>query len=511
MAFFCSGSLALSMNQTADFIPIYNPVLQEPFASQTGDFNEDGHADLAISNQLRNQSYITVLLGNGQGSFPLYTNYPVTGSSIRDLEIADFNQDGHEDICAVMMLSSSVSMFFGDGQGHFVESGVYQTAGFSEYATTGDFNEDDYPDLAVSHWVTGEMSLLLNDCQGGFEEAEVYDLYGGTKEIDIGDFDEDGHVDIAVATMAYNFVVILFGDGSGEFDEDLEEFVDVDYDAYVVRVADFNDDKHDDMAVGTKHSFLLLLGDGEGGFTRSFETEVFDPHAINAWDFNEDGNCDAVVSMTQCDCFKVFLGDGEGGFQDCLLTDPLLTAPRSMDAADFNEDGHMDIAAANEGSDEIGVLMNQVGLLEITPVKTRTLYSLGDQATFQFWIFNPQDSTVRGTMWFTLKDASEERLIDPAFLLGETNPFQITIPPGYYGQHTVHFIIPPDLDEKPYQFYVNTGFHSYAVGEPKLPDDGSPGVGNPILWDPIVWSSGKFPIRVITTGTQVHNEGIDLR
>src|ERR1700751_3596705 len=65
--------------------------------TQTGslisaDFNEDGKADLASVNG--NANNVSVLLGNGNGSFSAPVNFAV-GSSPRQICSADFNNDGH--------------------------------------------------------------------------------------------------------------------------------------------------------------------------------------------------------------------------------------------------------------------------------------------------------------------------------------------------------------------------------------------------------------------------------
>lgn len=493
------------LKQHADFAQFTNPVLETPYSAKTGDFNEDGHVDVAISNEFRGESYVTIMLGNGHGSFPLQTHFPVTGSMILDIAVDDFNGDDHQDICAVTMVSSSVSVLLGNGQGHFEESGVYETEMYPEYVTTGDFNEDNYPDIALNHWAAGEVSVMLNDGQGAFYSYGDYDLYGGTKEIEVGDFNEDDHLDLAVATMAYNVVVILCGDGSGSFYE--EDSIWVDYDAYVVKVDDFNDDQHDDIAVGTKHSFLVLLGDGSVNFTRSFETEIFDPHAISTWDFNEDGNLDAVVSMSRSNQFQVFLGNGNGGFSDHTIRRALLSSPRSLDAADFNEDGHCDLVSANRGSDELSVLLNQVQLLQVYVNKTRSLYQPGDEASFVVGISNPQDSIVHGSLWLTLKGKGREDIIDPELIGGIRNPVEFEIPAGYAKERTVTFTIPESFEVGIYRFYVNVGLYNFLPSE-YTPADNGQGTYCPVRRNSIVWSSDNDMIFMITGGSDgnLHDE-----
>jgi hypothetical protein len=57
----------------------------------TADFNNGGFADLAVINQAVNS--VSILLGNGDGTFQPAVNYPTGANSIQVVE-ADFNGDG---------------------------------------------------------------------------------------------------------------------------------------------------------------------------------------------------------------------------------------------------------------------------------------------------------------------------------------------------------------------------------------------------------------------------------
>ncbi len=500
---FAPPSSLFSLDRRPNFSPINTAVLEQPYSAQVGDFNEDGHLDIASSNQYRNQSYITIMLGNGRGEFPLKTIVPLSGNFVRDILLTDVNADGHADICAVCMLSSTVSIVLGDGQGHFEDEVVYETGLFPEYISGGDFDGNDHPDLVLSHWSTGDISVMMNDGEGGFLPGCDYDVGGGTKEIDVGDFNEDDNLDIAVATMAFNEVIILFGDGDGDFP--VQRAIDVDHDAYVVRTAFFNQDEHLDLAVGTKHSFMVLLGNGTGRFSRSNNVQIFDPHAIQVADFNEDGFNDAAVSMTQSDLFEVFLGDGEGGFDHVSVRLDLPDAPRSLDIGDFNEDAHQDLVSANEGSNDLTLLINQVDLLLIETVKTRMLYTAGEMAEFTFTVGNPQDTTVQTTLWFTLERGSDQEVVDPELLEGMQNPQECTFLPGQESEYTVTYQIPLDIELGLYQLYVNAGDYG-RIMDGLWPSNTGDGYYFPVLWNSIVWSSGKFPIRIIEHTADGHTE-----
>src|SRR5205823_694469 len=89
-----------------------------PYGIVTADFNEDGKIDIAVTN-ICGQScgHISVLSGNGDGTFKAPMNYP-TGPSPLGLVAADFNHDGHMDIAAVDSCGTScgfISVLLGRG------------------------------------------------------------------------------------------------------------------------------------------------------------------------------------------------------------------------------------------------------------------------------------------------------------------------------------------------------------------------------------------------------------
>src|SRR5262249_53589022 len=81
------------------FAPAANfPARNGPFKIAVGDFNGDGKLDLAVPNL--NADRVSVLLGNGAGSFTLGGDYPV-GSEPNAAAAGDFNGDGKLDLAVV--------------------------------------------------------------------------------------------------------------------------------------------------------------------------------------------------------------------------------------------------------------------------------------------------------------------------------------------------------------------------------------------------------------------------
>jgi hypothetical protein len=134
------------------------------------DFNGDGKLDLAASTS---GNTVDVLLGNGNGTFGSATSYPVGGQyGAGQLLVGDFSNDGKTGIAVLSGNSidntSGVSVLLGNGNGTFQTYLTFPTDPSPLYLALGDFNRDGRLDLAVTamyfEGTTGTVSILL---QGG--------------------------------------------------------------------------------------------------------------------------------------------------------------------------------------------------------------------------------------------------------------------------------------------------------------------------------------------------------
>src|SRR5262249_38956392 len=86
-------------------------------SSGVGDFNQDGNRDLAVANHLSGN--VSILLGNGDGTFQPPVNFPVGG--FPDFVIVNyFNNDSIQDLAVASSASltspgGSVSVLLGNG------------------------------------------------------------------------------------------------------------------------------------------------------------------------------------------------------------------------------------------------------------------------------------------------------------------------------------------------------------------------------------------------------------
>src|SRR5262249_34608040 len=94
-------------------------VSNHPDALAVGDFNEDGLGDLAVVNYHGDNGdgtigNVSVLLPRGDGTFQTVVHYAV-GSYANAVAVGDFNRDGHQDLAVTRSLAVVVLLGRGDG------------------------------------------------------------------------------------------------------------------------------------------------------------------------------------------------------------------------------------------------------------------------------------------------------------------------------------------------------------------------------------------------------------
>ena len=141
-----------------------------------GDFNGDGNLDLVTSNYGANS--LSIFLGNGDGTFQSPQTISI-GSNTRPVGIvaADFDGDGKLDLAIGYDIpnSNGVSILLGNGDGTFQAPQNF-AAGSETYemVVLGDFNGDGFPDIAVTNNNGGHVQVLLGNGDGTLQTAVPY-------------------------------------------------------------------------------------------------------------------------------------------------------------------------------------------------------------------------------------------------------------------------------------------------------------------------------------------------
>ena len=337
-----------------------------PESSAIGDFNGDGKLDMAVANVGTNN--VTVLLGNGDGSFTAAAS-PGAGVGPIDIVTADFNNDGVLDLAVSNDTDNTLTILLGKGDGTFTLGQTVPTGGGPFCITVGDFDGDGNLDLATanigSNTVNGvsngdTVTVLLGAGDGTFKTSQTLATGSRPSAVVTADFNSDGKLDLAVANSSGSVLTMFFGNGDGTFTKAPD--VATNTTPFWIVVADFNRDGQPDMAVGdlSTGSIAILLGKGDGTFTRAADIPTAGPpnDAMAAGDLNGDGIVDLAITNSTANSLLVVLGNGDGTFTQ--TTTPLTGAtPDFVIAGDFDGDGNQDLAVANYGGNTTTVLLSK--------------------------------------------------------------------------------------------------------------------------------------------------------
>jgi hypothetical protein len=286
-------------------------------AISQGDFNNDGKPDLVVQGGIgpigapgSSEYGISVLLGNGDGTFQPPVVIGTTKTIMNGLTVADFNRDGNLDI--ISFTNNGFNVFYGNG------NGTFQAALHVPTTTTS---------------ISGAVGNLFND---GFTDVAIADADGNIEIFK----NEGGNSFVLLNTI--NTVAPQFG-------------------ILQIQTGDLNGTGVSDIGVITTSAAYVLWNAGQGSFTKTLLSSYVHPVAINLNDVNQDGRSDILISyscnnsntqaghVNPSDCAGIDVYYGQGNNQTIFrhaLTDSGPSAPQNIFAADVNGDGIADLVAS---------------------------------------------------------------------------------------------------------------------------------------------------------------------
>jgi Bacterial Ig-like domain (group 3)/FG-GAP-like repeat/FG-GAP repeat len=364
-------------------VPTYRSGGFEADSVAVADVNEDGKPDLIVANNCASSgcsnSSVSVLLGNGDGTFQAAVSYGAGGEGAQSVVVADVNGDGKPDIIVANNFSNTVSVLLGNGDGTFQAAVNHDSGGFEAVsAAVADVNGDGKPDIIVANLCASggnclgppTVGVLLGRGDGTFKRALTRTLDGYLAEwVAVADVNGDGKPDIIVAIYCNSasncdnrLVDVLLGNGDGTF----RAGVTYDSGGYYplsVAIADVNRDGTPDIIVANNcastcnnSSVGVLLGNGDGTFQTalSYDSGGWSAASVTIGDVNGDGKPDIIVANNCANFYcsngsvAALLGNGDGTFQAASSYDSGGWSATSVTVGDVNGDGRLDLVVADD-------------------------------------------------------------------------------------------------------------------------------------------------------------------
>ena len=354
------------------------------------DFNGDGILDLMV---VVSGNQVLFYQGLGDGTFANPVAISTAGQAI-SIQAADLNGDGKLDLVAANNPNRTVTVLLGNGDGTFQTPAVYAITGSNpEDLAIGDIDSVNGPDIVVGCPESHSIEVLLNKGDGTFPSATTsYDARLIVHGLYLADFDVDGKLDVVVTgdngPTAGSSIGFIKGNGDGTFqsppNQNFQAVENLPRRRFSENVApDLNGDGIPDILVthdGDANFVTVGVGLGNGhfniqewvaspgpGFSPDFLGDVpladgNSPFSVVAGDFNGDGLPDLAVASvatgSRAGGLSILLGTGlTGGSFAAPLAFALSSHPGGtagvfgeagqyfLSLGDFNNDGNVDAVA----------------------------------------------------------------------------------------------------------------------------------------------------------------------
>jgi hypothetical protein len=182
-----------------------------PAGVEVGDLAGNGLADITVDNEGSNT--VSVLLSNGDGTFKPAVNYSTgPGTLPFGHALVDLTGTGILDIVAGDFQTNSISVLMGNGDGTFQAAVSYPAGPGAIYAVPGDFNGDGIPDIATANYNSNTVSVMLGNGDGSFQPPQNYPASSTPLGIVAGDLRGVGFDDLVTTSTTTNNMAVLLND-----------------------------------------------------------------------------------------------------------------------------------------------------------------------------------------------------------------------------------------------------------------------------------------------------------
>jgi hypothetical protein len=373
-----------------------------------GDFTGDGRTDVALSRWTVTASSVIIMAQNANGKLASDAAYPV-GKGPVALASGDLDTDGRTDLASMNLEDRTFTPLFQNASGPgLIRKPDVQLYARPVGAAACGLTTDGRNQLLV--WLEGgNISTFRQDNSGGFQSPQNISVDRSAPVCAVTDLDKDGRPDIAAVTPSGRFYPLI----QTGFQRGIGRSYGADTNPQFMSSGDLNNDGLFDLVTETGDRLSIYYQQPGGVFgprmTITHPGTAGWPGDIDIGDLNGDGWNDIAVAGLSSVGVYIFNGTPMGpmapyyfpitnlwarnglciadvssdGREDLvvlgwngisvLLQTPSGTLatpwtyptggswPNGLAVADMNGDGRKDVVTANTGSNNIGILLQNMG------------------------------------------------------------------------------------------------------------------------------------------------------
>lgn len=335
------------------------------------DVNGDGRPDIVSLSDTVDSLNVLINIGPQDDDRINFSDRRVfrTGGDPEDIAAGDFNADGHIDLAVTDFEDDDVLVFSGDGAGQFTQTATLSTGTEPTRIASADLNGDGRDDLAVIESDAERFAIFLATATG-FSARSAKNTIGNPALLVTGDIDADGDVDLVIGGED---VHVVRNDGSGGMSIAQELVIEGDVDDALL--VDVDGDQALDLILAGEIEDGIRLIFNDGSATPYTDNDPEDsayvdtlslpgsPDRIAAADISGDGNTDLLATAQGSSELAVFEGTGYGKFMDAApYASDGLSALDALGIGDADGDGRLDVlvVSANDGNAHIFRGLNEL-------------------------------------------------------------------------------------------------------------------------------------------------------
>ena len=340
------------------------------WGASIADLNEDGLADIVISNYKEHYSYDvpSYIYWNSKEGFSNSLRTSLFTRGAVGNRIADFNGDGHLDVVFNNTIGRSrggnipVFLYWGNQEGQYSSQQRLKLPAQDPYNwAAGDLDDDGWVDLVVANMdEVGRRvfeSYVYWGSEDGFSESRRTALMGhATSGVSLADLDRDGYLDV----VFFNFsshpregVIIYWGSSDGFATPQRTGLPS--NGTGTPTVADLNSDGHLDLVTHSRKAdrrSLIYWGNGTRGYGSERSTEVPGSEGTTnseVADMNRDRYLDLILTRSIWQNNRrapsyIYYGNAQGDFSTDRRDEFTTVGTQGVTVGDLNQDGWLDVA-----------------------------------------------------------------------------------------------------------------------------------------------------------------------